>query len=190
MSEQLPMWKPPLDMAAIGEVKIDRLEPNSEVFRYLTPHSKWSIHSTYADNLMMLRLFRGGHGIWICPEDAAEIGVQDNDWLEAYNVNGVVVARATVSHRIPRGIAIMYHATERNIAVPFSPLAEGRGASDHRGANNNVLTRITMKPTGMVGGYGQFSYFVNYYGTVGAQRDTAIAIRKMPLKPGEGVRYR
>ena len=35
--------------------------------RYLTPHSKWSIHSEYQDNLHMLRLFRGGPVIWMSP---------------------------------------------------------------------------------------------------------------------------
>ena len=37
-------------------------------------------------------------------DDAAEIGVKDNDWVEAFNKNGVVAARAVVSPRIPRGI--------------------------------------------------------------------------------------
>ena len=35
--------------------------------RYLTPHSKWSIHSEYQDNLHMLTLFRGGSGLWMSP---------------------------------------------------------------------------------------------------------------------------
>ena len=43
--------------------------------RYLTPHSKWSIHSEYQDNLHMLRLFRGGPVIWMSPVDAAKIEV-------------------------------------------------------------------------------------------------------------------
>ena len=30
------------------------------------------------------------------------MGVKDNDWIEAFNRNGVVAARA-VSHRIPEG---------------------------------------------------------------------------------------
>ena len=44
--------------------------------RYLTPHSKWSIHSTYQDNLHMLTLFRGGPVIWMSPHDAERIGVR------------------------------------------------------------------------------------------------------------------
>lgn len=190
LGEQLPMWKPPVDTAVIGEVNLNKLEPNSKVFRFLTPHGKWSIHSSFFDNLMMLRMFRGGQTIWLNPDDAAEIGIRDNDWLEAYNENGIIVARATVSHRIPRGTAIMYHASERHVNVPFSKLAQQYGTSDKRGGTNNAVTRIMLNPTGMVGGYAQCSFFINYFGTVGCQRDTAVAIRKLPLKPGEGVQYR
>ena len=43
--------------------------------RYLTPHSKWSIHSEYQDNLFMLSLSRGGPTIWMSDRDAAKIGV-------------------------------------------------------------------------------------------------------------------
>ena len=207
LGEQLPMWKPPLDMVALGEVKTNGFEgaaagfqPDGgrggfetlpyKTFRFLTPHGKWCIHSTFQDNLMMLRMFRGGQTIWLNPDDAAEIGVKDNDWLEAYNDNGIVVARAIVSHRIPVGTAMMYHASERHVNVPFSRLAQEKGASDKRGGTNNAVTRIMLNPTGMVGGYAQCSYFINYFGTVGCQRDTAVAIRRLPLKPGEGVQYR
>ena len=51
-------------------------------------------------------------------EDAAKIGVHDNDWIEAVNRNGVVVARAIVSHRMPEGTVYMHHAQDRLIDVP------------------------------------------------------------------------
>ena len=58
--------------------------------RYLTPHNKWSIHSEYQDNLFMLSLSRGGQAIWISDVDAAKVGIEDNNWVEAVNRNGVV----------------------------------------------------------------------------------------------------
>ena len=67
------------------------------VLRYLTPHGKWNIHSTYQDNERMLTLFRGGPVVWLSNEDADEHGINDNDWLEVYNRNGVVTARAVTS---------------------------------------------------------------------------------------------
>ena len=120
----------------------------------------------------MTTLFRGGKAIWINDEDAAAIRVEDNDWLECFNVNGVFLARAVVSHRIPRGTALMYHAQERIFDTPGSKL------SKHTRGMHNSVTRIMVKPTHMIGGYAQFSYDFNYYGPTGAQRDTVIVVRK------------
>ena len=51
----------------------------------------------YFDSQQMLTLFRGGQTIWLNEDDAAEIDVKDNDWVEAFNKNGIVAARAVVS---------------------------------------------------------------------------------------------
>ncbi|MBI2303864.1 MAG: nitrate reductase subunit alpha [Chloroflexi bacterium] len=189
LGEALPIYKPPIDTTLTGLLDPKGLEPNSKVFRFLTPHGKWTIHSTFWDNLWMQRLFRGGQVVWINPQDAGEIGVQDNDWLEAYSQMGIIVARAAVSHQVPRGSAIMYHMSERNLNIPFSKLAQEKGASDWRGGNNNAPTRIQMNPSYMVGGYAQCTYYINYWGPSPAERDMVIAIRKMPLEKGEKVRY-
>ena len=42
----------------------------------------------------MLTLFRGGGMLWISREDAEALEIRDNDWVEAYNRNGVVACRA------------------------------------------------------------------------------------------------
>jgi nitrate reductase alpha subunit len=170
--EQLPLFRPPLDMTALGNTAVER-EPGQElVLNYLTPHSKWSIHSTYSDTLTLLTLFRGGEAIWINDEDARKIDIHDNDWLECFNVNGVVMAKAVVSPRIPSGKAFMYHAQERMINTPGSKL------SGQRGGTHNSVTRIMVKPTHMIGGYAQLSYGFNYYGPIGSQRDEMIVVRK------------
>ena len=108
-------------------------------------------------------------------EDAAEIDIRDNDWVEVYNDNGVVVTRAVVSARIPRGISIQYHSPERTYAVPRTPLRGNR-----RGGGHNSLTRTRLKPNLMVGGYGQFTFHFNYWGPIGCNRDTHILVRKLP----------
>ncbi len=173
--EGLPVYRPPLDLETLGSVRINRNLDNAGkeiVLNYLTPHSKWSIHTTYSDTLIMLTLFRGGPTIWINNEDAAGIGVKDNDWLECFNINGVVMAKAVVSHRIPRGKAFMYHAQERMMSVP------GSSFTALRGGTHNSVTRILLKPTQMIGGYAQLSYAFNYYGPTGAQRDEFVVVRK------------
>lgn len=59
------------------------------MLNFLSPHSKWSIHSSYSDNHIMRELSRGGGEIWLNNDDAASAGIADNDWLECFNANGV-----------------------------------------------------------------------------------------------------
>ena len=105
LGEGLPVFRPPLHHRAIfGEQGNADGSGRAELtLRYLTPHSKWSIHSEYQDNLHMLTLFRGGGMLWVSREDAEALEIRDNDWVEAYNRNGVIACRAAVSHRIPQG---------------------------------------------------------------------------------------
>ncbi|MEU7994775.1 nitrate reductase subunit alpha [Micromonospora sp. NPDC049060] len=188
--EALPIFRPPLDMHRLfGEPRLGdgsgalrggrraapELSSNGELeitVRYLTPHSKWSIHSEYQDNLLMLTLSRGGPTMWMSEADAAKIGVRDNEWIEAVNRNGVVVCRAVVSHKMPEGTVYMYHAQERVIDVPKAEV-NGR-----RGGIHNSLTRLLVKPTHLIGGYAQLSFAFNYLGPTGNQRDEVTVIRR------------
>ncbi|MFI7054246.1 nitrate reductase subunit alpha [Streptosporangium canum] len=178
LGEQLPAYRPPLNMHRHYGEQGDGGAAEVTV-RYLTPHSKWSIHSEYQDNAYMLALSRGGPTIWMSVEDAATIGVADNDWIEAYNRNGVVVARAVVSHRMPVGTVYMYHAKDRNVNVPLTE------KSGRRGGVHNSLTRLLLKPSHLIGGYAQFTYAFNYYGPTGNQRDEVTVIRRR----GQEVTY-
>jgi len=172
--EELPTFKPPLQKLAFYDNDPKPKPVKNEIrLRYLTPHFKWSYHSTYFDTLPMLTLFRGGPTVWMNNEDAKSVNIKDNDWIEMYNRNGVVVARAVVSHRMPQGIAYMYHVQDRTINVPGSKI------SGTRGGTFNSPTRIHVKPTHMIGGYAQLSYGFNYYGPTGNQRDEQVIIRKV-----------
>ncbi|MFE7435043.1 nitrate reductase subunit alpha [Streptomyces tendae] len=173
LGEALPVYRPPLDMHRLfGEPRLGPDGHREVTVRYLTPHNKWSIHSEYQDNLFMLALSRGGQTIWMSAEDAAAIGVADDDWIEAVNRNGVVVARAIVSHRMPPGTVFMHHAQERTVNVP---LTETTGK---RGGVHNSLTRLLLKPTHLIGGYAQLSWAFNYLGPTGNQRDEVTVIRR------------
>jgi len=44
-----------------------------------------------------------------------------------------------------------------------------------------------MNPATMIGGYGQFSYFVNYLGPSPSERDMGVLVRKMPLVNGKAI---
>lgn len=171
--ENLPIYRPPLDMTrAYGEPE---LGPNGEkaiTVRYLTVHNKWSIHSEYQDNLFMLSLGRGGPQAWLSVADARSIGVKDNDWVELTSANGVFVARAVVTSKLPDGICYVQHAQERTIDVPKSE------ATGRRGGIHNSVTRILLKPTHLIGGYAHQAYAFNYLGPTGVQRDIVSTVRR------------
>ena len=153
MGESLPTFRPPLDFACLygeaapGSVSASQAGTAQVAVRYLTIHNKWAIHSQYYDNLYMLTLGRGGQTIWMSPADADKIGVRDNEWVEAYNRNGIVAARAVVSHRIPEGTVFMHHAQERTMNTPVTESSGRRGghaqlADPHRAQTQPFRGRI------------------------------------------------
>ena len=173
--EQMPTYKPRLDHSKTGDIVKTPVDGESLVLNYITPHGKWNIHSTYKDNLRMLTLSRGMDPVWISVEDADKIGLEDNDWVEVMNDNGVVVTRANVSARVQPGMALYYHAVERTIYIPKSQQRGGRRAGGH-----NSLTRTRINPVLLAGGYAQFTYGFNYWGPIGIfTRDTYVVVRKL-----------
>ena len=96
----------------------------------------------------------------------------DNDWVELFNANGAIAARAVVSQRVNNGMVMMYHAQERS-STPRARRSPARAAASTTGHPGG------LKPTHMIGGYAQFSYGFNYYGTIGTNRDEFVLVRKM-----------
>jgi len=176
--ENLPTYKVKPDPNFYGDIVKSKPEGRAILLNYLTPHSKWTIHSTYYDNLKMLTLSRGVMPIWLGEKAADELGIVDNDWVEIYNDHGVVVTRAVVSARIPDGLCIIYHAPERTISVPKSPIRGNKRAGVH-----NSLIRARLKPLLMMGGYGHFTWSFNYWGPTGVNRDTHVYVRKLEGEP-------
>ncbi|MDR6427448.1 respiratory nitrate reductase alpha subunit apoprotein [Variovorax beijingensis] len=172
--ESLAVYRPPVDLKTTKDIHNIRSNGNKEIqLNFITPHQKWGIHSTYTDNLLMLTLNRGGPVVWLSEDDAKSAGIVDNDWVELFNINGAIAARAVVSQRVNPGMVMMYHAQEKIINTPGSEITGTRG-----GIHNSV-TRIVLKPTHMIGGYAQLSYGFNYYGTIGTNRDEFVVVRKM-----------
>ncbi|NOX39041.1 MAG: nitrate reductase subunit alpha [Alphaproteobacteria bacterium] len=168
-------YRPPIDTKTVTP-EVNEAARNNEphvVLSFITPHQKWGIHSTYSDNLLMLTLNRGGPCVWISENDAKRANLVDNDWVEVFNVNGALTARAVVSQRIKDGTLYMYHAQEKIVNTPGSQI------TGLRGGIHNSVTRTTMKPTHMIGGYAHQSYGFNYYGTVGSNRDEVVIVRKL-----------
>lgn len=99
LGESLPVYRPPSDVRAL-------LGPSGQphvTVRRLTPHEQWSVHCAYPDALFLPALASGGRYLWLSPEDAGAIGVAEGDRVEAVSGDGVIVARAVVSDRMPAG---------------------------------------------------------------------------------------
>ncbi len=168
------VYRPPIDTKSVTPMIQEKTGGSPHVvLNFITPHQKWGIHSTYSDNLLMLTLNRGGPVVWLSEVDAAKADLVDNDWVEVYNANGAIVARAVVSQRMKEGTIFMDHAQEKIVNTPGSPL------TGQRGGIHNSVTRAITKPTHMIGGYAQQSYGFNYYGTVGSNRDEFVVVRRL-----------
>jgi nitrate reductase alpha subunit len=171
--ENMPTFKPRPDYTMLDEVTHTQAELGGHPFSYITPHGKWGFHSTFSDTVPMMTLSRGDYPVWINSKDAEEMGIQDNDWVELANDNGVFVGRCIMSARIPRGSVFVYHATERTIVTPKSPLRQRRA-----GIHNSCI-RTKLKPVLMSGGYAQQTYAFNYWGPTGTSRDAYVFVRRL-----------
>ncbi|MDP1276828.1 molybdopterin dinucleotide binding domain-containing protein, partial [Klebsiella pneumoniae] len=76
---------------------------------------------------------------------AKELGIEDNAWIEAFNANGALTARAGVSQRVPPGMTRMYHAQERIMNIP------GSDVTGRLGGIHISLTRVCTKPSHLIG---------------------------------------
>ena len=171
--ENLPVFRPPLDMHMLfGEPHIGEHGELGITVRYLTPHNKWSIHSEYQDNLLMLSLSRGG------PDDLDEHAGRGQG-----RGPGQRLDRGGQPQRRRRrpGDRLPADAGGHGLHAPRAGPADrrpGRETSGKRGGIHNSLTRLFLKPTHLIGGYAQLSFAFNYLGPTGNQRDEVTVIRR------------
>ncbi len=103
-------YRPPIDTRSVSEMR--EIPPNGfpeKALNFLTPHQKWEfthLQRKPADADLVARRA----DCLISEADARELGIEDNDWIEAFNANGALTARAVVSQRVPPGMTMMYHA--------------------------------------------------------------------------------
>jgi anaerobic selenocysteine-containing dehydrogenase len=89
MGETVPTYLPPHD---------DEVHPPAEwPLTLLSPHSKWRIHSSYANNPWLAEIHGGRPEVFISPTDAAARGLATGDAIRVWNTRGEVVAWAHVS---------------------------------------------------------------------------------------------
>lgn len=88
-------------------------------------------------------------------------------------MNGSTIARACVSQRIPEGAVYMYHNQGRTVNVPLSP------TTGKRGGLHNSISHLPEADPYMAGSYAQFSFALNYMGTIGANQDEFVLLRRL-----------
>ena len=100
LGEAVPTWKPPHD----DEVH----DPDEYPIALLSPHSKWRIHSSYANVAWLNEITRGRAPVLLHPDTAAERGIADGDLVELANSRGRVRAWAHVTEAARPGTATLF----------------------------------------------------------------------------------
>jgi anaerobic selenocysteine-containing dehydrogenase len=100
LGETVPTWKPPFDDGVH--------DPGQWPLTLLTPHSKWRIHSSYANNEWLGEIHGGRPEVFISPPDAHERGIATGDEIRVWNTRGEVVAWAHVSESEQPGSVTLY----------------------------------------------------------------------------------
>jgi len=78
----------------------------------LTPHARWSIHSTYKTSPILQRLQRGAPYVMLNPALAAKKGIADGDEVRMWNSLGEVKLQAKVAAGVPPDALVMEHGWE------------------------------------------------------------------------------
>jgi len=107
-------------------------------------HTRWSIHATWRDSPLMLRLQRGEPALWMSVVDARARGIADDDRVRVHNDNGAFEAIAKVAGAVQPGQVIIYHAWE-----PYQ-------FKGWKGQQEVVVA--PWKALHLAGGYGQIHY--------------------------------
>ncbi len=88
------------------------IRPKKYPFVLMTPHARWSIHSTYKTSKTLLRLQRGKPYVMINPEIAKKKGIKDGDEIRVFNNIGEFYAMAKVYPSAPKDAVLIEHGWE------------------------------------------------------------------------------
>ncbi len=100
LGEQVPTYRPPFDDTVH--------DPVDYPLALLTPHSKWRIHSTYANSPWLAEIHGGRPRVFLAAEDATARGIADGDLIEVFNTRGSVRAWAAITDSQSPGSATLY----------------------------------------------------------------------------------
>jgi len=151
--EELVVHKEPLDAGG------------KHPLRLTGGHTRWSMHSIWRASEQLLRLQRGQPVAYISIKDAAGRGIADHDRVRVYNDIGSFELRAKVSPSVQPGSVIVYHAWE--------------GYQFPGWTTQNDVATSPIKPTNLVGNYGQLHYRMASYTMNHVPKEVAIDIERI-----------
>lgn len=132
-------------------------------FQMVSCHARWSIHSIWRDNPLMLRLERGEPLIYLNPRDAEALKIGDHDWAVLENRYGSMRMRVKHSTMVRPKVAYYFHAWEPH-QFP-----------EHK--SYKFLTPGIINPLHYAGGEPHLGYFFGHFSPGTHVQDTRISIR-------------
>ena len=127
-------------------------------------HARWSIHSMWSDDAMLLQLQRGEPAMFMSTLDASARGVQDGEQVEVLNDIASFHIQAIVSPAVRPGQVIIYHSWEN---YQFKDWQHFKS-----------VMPAPLNPVELAGGYGHIRPITmsNYPGF--SDRGTRVEVRK------------
>ena len=156
----------PLWIAAGAHVPTARepIRSRRHPFLLMTPHARWSIHSTYKTSPILQRLQRGKPYVMLNPRVAARKGIADGDEVRLWNDLGEVRLMAKVAAGVPPDAVVMEHGWE-----PFM----FKGRKGHNALIGDMLNLLEVSD-----GWGHLRFGQNWDGNQHAY-DATVDIAKV-----------
>ncbi|MDP3937802.1 MAG: molybdopterin-dependent oxidoreductase, partial [Deltaproteobacteria bacterium] len=130
----------------------------------LSGHQRWSIHSIWITNDIILRAHRGKPTLFINPGDAGKRGIKDNDRVRVFNDYAEFHVDVAVGPSVQPGEVIIYHAYE-----PYQFPG---------GKSYDVAIPGMIKYLHMAGGYGHLNFWRWNWQPTQADRATRVEMEK------------
>ncbi len=127
-------------------------------------HARWSIHSMWRDQTLMLQLQRGEPLIYMNPADARQRGISEHDLVRVWNDLGEFVVKAKITSSIRPSQVHILHAWE--------PYQFRDGGCDQ------YLAPSPFKVTQLVTDYGQLHWGYAHYEPNQTDRDTRVDVER------------
>jgi nitrate reductase alpha subunit len=134
-------------------------------FIMTSAHARWSIHSMWRDQPLMLQLHRGEPVVYLNPTDARERGISEHDLVRVWNDLGEFVVRAKITPGIKPSQLHIHHAWE-----PY----QFRDGGCHQ-----YVSPSPFKVTQLVTDYGQLHWGYAHYEPNQTDRDTRVDVERL-----------